>query len=108
MGLLTMRAGKMDRRITIRGTTLVPDGYGGWIEGGVTDIATVWASAQQQGGREFIAADQVQSERRVVFRLRYRSDLDTTNTVLFEGTEFNIREVRELGRRAGLELHCTS
>lgn len=103
-----MRAGNLDRRITIQTVGTIVDDYGREVPGGTVDLATVWASMQQQGGREFIAADAVQAERKVVFRLHYVSGLDEAMTVLHDGMEYDIREVRELGRRQGLELHCTS
>lgn len=102
-----MRAGDMDRRITIqeRHETESPSGAPiiTW-----EDVATVWAEVQQQGGREFFAAVQVVSERRVVFRLRWLDGITVLHRVIYEDREHDIAEVRELGRRAGLELHTTA
>lgn len=103
-----MKAGQLDRRITIRKQGMIQDGYGGFIPGGWEDVATVWARVEQTSGREFFAAATVQSERRVVFRFRHLPGIDTTMSVFHEDREHNIREVREIGRREGLELHTTS
>ena len=102
-----MRAGDMDRRITIqeRITGESPSG-----EPIITweDVGTVWAQVQQQSGREFFAAQQVISERRVVFRLRWLDGITVLHRVIYDDREHDIHEVRELGRREGIELHTTA
>lgn len=102
-----MRAGDLDRRITIQQLTLIPDGGGGSTESW-TDLATVSAKVTQQSGREFLQASAVRTERAVLFTIRYRADLTTGNRVVYDGIDHDIREVRELGRQAGLELHTES
>jgi SPP1 family predicted phage head-tail adaptor len=103
-----MQAGALDRTITIREEGLIDDGYGGTIPGGWQDLATVAAHVKQQTGREFIQAQQVTAERRVVFTIRFRAGITTAMQIRYDGTEFNIREVREIGRRQWLELHTES
>jgi len=104
-----MRAGDMDRRITILRYELAgDDGWGNPVE---TYVPTeeVWAEAKQESGREFFAAASIQSERKVVFRLRWIDpEVRVYDRVLYAGREHNIHEVRELGRKEGLELHTTS
>ena len=102
-----MRAGDMDRRITIQVYSYETDGIGGIIESW-TDFAEVWAQVTQQSGREFFGAGAIQSERKVVFRLRWLDGITVLHRVVFGGREYNIHEVRELGRHEGLELHTTS
>lgn len=65
-----MRAGDLDRRITIQAVDYVFDEYGGFEEVW-TDFATRWASFTQSGGREFFAYATIVSERKVVFRCRW-------------------------------------
>lgn len=104
-----MRAGDMDRHITILCYELAgDDGWGNPVE---THVPTeeVWAEAKQESGREFFAAASIQSERKVVFRLRWIDpEVRVYDRVLYAGREHNIHEVRELGRKEGLELHTTS
>ena len=104
-----MRAGDMDRRITILRYELAgDDGWGNPIE---TYVPTeeVWAEVRQESGREFFAAAAIQSERKVVFKLRWiEPEVRVYDRVLYAGREHNIHEVRELGRKEGLELHTTS
>lgn len=104
-----MRAGDMDRRITILRYELAgDDGFGNPVE---TYVPTedVWAEAKQESGREFFAYGGINSERKVVFKLRWiEPEVRVYDRVLYAGREHNIHEVRELGRKEGLELHTTS
>jgi len=102
-----MRAGDLDRRITIQSYSYERDDFGGEIPIW-TDAAAVWAQVAQEGGREFLGAETIRSERKVVFRLRWLPGITVTHRVLYDGREHNILEVRELGRREGLELHTTT
>jgi SPP1 family predicted phage head-tail adaptor len=80
------------------------DGYGNEIiDWG--NLATVWARVIQQTGREFFALSAIQAETRVVFHLRFIEGMTTEDRVDYDGQLHDIHEVRELGRRAGLELH---
>lgn len=104
-----MRAGDMDRRITILRYELAgDDGFGNPIETYVpTEV--VWAEVKQESGREFFAAAAIQSERKVVFKLRWIDpEVRVYDRVLYGEREHNIHEVRELGRQEGLELHTTT
>jgi SPP1 family predicted phage head-tail adaptor len=94
----------MDRRVSIERDTTVPDDYGNEIPTW-TEMANVWAAVQQESGREFIQASAVTPERRVVFRIRWMEGITTAHRVTYDGRHHNIHEVRELGRREGIELH---
>jgi len=99
-----MRAGGLDRRVTLQRFELVDDGY---TEVQVwSDLATVWAEVRGQGGREYLAADQLQAVKRTVFYIRHYPGLTPLDRVSYDGALHNIREVREIGRRDGMELHC--
>jgi SPP1 family predicted phage head-tail adaptor len=103
-----MRAGDLDRRITIQRQEVVgDDGFGNVITEWV-DYAECWASFTQSGGREFFAQSSVQSERRVVFRCRWVDGVTPVYRVICDGVVYNIEEVRRIGRKIGLELHCTA
>lgn len=104
-----MRAGDMDRRITISqlGEIIDYDPFGSPIYAPPTEHE-VWAHVSQQSGREFFAAGGIQSERKVVFRLRWIDGIRVVDTVHYGGRAHNIQEVRELGRREGLELHTVA
>jgi SPP1 family predicted phage head-tail adaptor len=101
-----MRPGPMDRRITIQRVTYVDDGLS-YIEE-YNDLFDCWAEVRQTGGREFLTAAQVMSERRVVFYLRWYPGLLVTDRVIYDARQHNILEVREVGRRDGVELHTVA
>lgn len=42
----------------------------------------------------------------IVFRTRYLAGLTTLNRIKFEGDYFDIRELKEIGRRKGWEIRC--
>lgn len=98
-----MKAGPLDRRVTIQRATITDDGYGGGIETW-EDLATVSAQLIQQSGREFLGAEQTQAEQRVLFRLRWIDDITVLDRVSYGGRVHNIKDVKELGRREGVEL----
>lgn len=102
-----MRAGDLDRRITIERATIEYSGSGEPIETW-NALATVWAKVDQQGGREFFATAQEVSERKVVFRIRWIEGLNVLDRVMLDGAEHDIHEVRRLGRKEGVELHTTA
>lgn len=100
-----MRAGTLDRKIVlVREEEIGRNPYNEPIYG--TTETPLRASVQQQSGKEYLAAGQVGAPRQVVFRVRWIANVSVTNTVQYADAEFNIQEVREIGRRRALELHC--
>lgn len=102
-----MRAGRLDRRVTLQLRTLVQDAQGQNVEAWST-LAEVWASKRDVTGREYFAAQATNAEGSAVFQIRYRSDVTVLNRLVCEGVTYNIRHVAELGRREGLQLACTA
>lgn len=99
-----MRAGKLDRSITVQSFTSTVNEYGTPIETW-TDIATVRAQIIQSSTEEFLT-NGATDETVIIFRTRYFAPIGTKSRVLFEGEEYNVREVKEIGRRKGLDLRC--
>lgn len=98
-----MMAGKLDRRIVIQGLTVTQDDYGGEVDAWAT-LATVWAQWLPGAGSERFTAASVYAEAHGRFRIRWRSDVTTKHRVTYDGKEFDILAVDEIGRREGLEL----
>jgi SPP1 family predicted phage head-tail adaptor len=99
-----VRAGKMDRVIVIENFTSVQDpGSGENIETWAP-LATMRAEVIQSGADEFFQAGGVAGEVAVIFRTRYVGDVTVQSRVVFDGRNFNLVEVKELGRGRGLEL----
>lgn len=101
-----MRAGKLDKVITIDAYSAgVPDDYGVTAAGWST-IATVRAQVLQQSTDEYLRGYGEGAATVVIFRARWLDGVTVEHRVTYGGTAYNIREVKEIGRRVGLELRC--
>jgi len=79
------------------------DAMGGPTETAST-LATVWASKRDLSGKEWFAAQQINTEITTVFTIRYRSDVTLKHSILYGSTTYNIHAIKELGREEGLEI----
>lgn len=68
-------------------------------------VANCMAEQIQASGREFLSADAVTGSIKVVFRTHWVPDVSRTDRVRSGDQDFNIREVRPLGRNRHMELH---
>jgi SPP1 family predicted phage head-tail adaptor len=98
-----MRAGKMDRTISIQGFTNTVDDFGTPVETW-TDRATLRAQLIQSSTEEFIQAYGASDETVIIFRTRWIGGVTNADRIQYEGSAFNIKETKEIGRRKGLEL----
>jgi SPP1 family predicted phage head-tail adaptor len=101
-----MRAGKLDRiiRIDTYGPG-VPDEYG-TVTPGWTALATLRAQVVQSSTEEFIRAYGASDETVIIFRTRWLDGVTNADRISYEGGYFNLKEVKEIGRRKGLELRA--
>lgn len=79
-----MIIGNMKHRITIKSLATTQDSYGEQAET-YTDVCTVWASVEPLIGKEYFAAEQLNSEVSIKIRIRYRNDIND-KMVVFYGT----------------------
>ena len=103
---LTVRAGELDRRITLQRATVTRDGLNNPVETW-GDYATVWAKYEPVSDGEKFRAGERASEIGARFMIRYSSqvaDVSPKDRILFGGREFAITRVKEIGRRVGLEI----
>mgnify|MGYP000909745925 CR=1 FL=1 len=56
-------------------------------------MANTWAAVEPLNGREFIAAQAVQSEVTTRIRMRYRADLQPADRINHEGTLYDIQSI---------------
>lgn len=100
-----MRAGRLDRQITIQRSTHSVNEYGtpvfAWV-----DVATLRAQLVEGRAEEFLAGGGATDKTLAVFRIRYLAGVTNADRVIHAGQVFNIREVKEIGRRKGLELRA--
>lgn len=101
-----MKAGLLDRRLTIR--RRVQTGVDAMRQPifAVQDVRTVWAAKVPKSEDEQFdeGTQQRLSSRIVTFRTRHMGSILDTDTLFSEGTSYDVKGIRELGRREGLEI----
>ncbi|MGJ0236981.1 head-tail adaptor protein [Novosphingobium fluoreni] len=102
-----MKAGNLDRRVTVqRQGEAFDDGYT-TQPGTPTDYCTRWASWKPANGRETFESQGNEAKAGGTFWLRWdslTSAILPTDVVLFQGRAWDIKGVQEIGRREGVEL----
>jgi len=100
-----MRAGRMDRRITIQKVTETQNTYGEPIEAW-TDHRTVWAEVVPQRGSsgEHYRNPELVSTNRLIFRIRYLIGITNKMRIEYNSDYYDIKTTAELGRREILEI----
>lgn len=103
-----MRGGQLDRRIEIQQPIETQDNSGESIQSWDT-IASVWAQKIENRGQERFTAQQLSGRAIRTFRFRWNSrtqEITVKHRIVFDGRSFNITDVREIGRRDGIEVDC--
>lgn len=101
-----MQSGKLDRRITIQGKSITQSDSGQEVVVW-TDVATVWAEKIPIRGLERFSIQQIVGESVKTFRIRWSSDVSEItdeHRIMSDGRAFDITDVREIGRRVGIEI----
>jgi SPP1 family predicted phage head-tail adaptor len=103
-----MPAGPCDRLITIQSATETQNARGEVVPGTPAIVATVWAHKVPLGGLEGEAARQLQATAAYRWELRhYVPGITAKMWVDERGVQFDINEVKEIGRRVTLHLGTT-
>ncbi len=100
-----MRAGKLDRTVTIEREVLsveLGDAFSSWLI-----VTTVRAELIQASANEAATGYGEAETDSCTFRIRWPSyEITTANRVSLDGVAYNIKRIVEIGRRRGLELTC--
>jgi len=62
----------------------------------------------QQSAAEFLTGFGEAENGTIVFRIRYVSDLTTADRVAYAGAVYDLKEIKEIGRRRDLELRAVA
>lgn len=98
-----MRAGQLDRRITIQSLVDTVDGTGSNVKT-TTTLATVWAQKVDLRGTEALEAGKLEGRQISKFRIRFLTGVTTKHQISYSGQNYNIISIAEMGRREGLEF----
>ena len=99
-----MRAGRMDRLITLKAKVVTTNDFGEEIEEW-QDVGTIWAERLELRGNERWNAMQTVANITCKYRIRWRDDIGPLNMLVdADNREYDIHAVLEVGRREGLEL----
>lgn len=101
-----MRAGAMDRVIEIQRASESVNSLG-QVVAVWSAIATMRAQKIEASTTEFMRAFGASTETAIIFRTRFLDGVTLADRVSYEGNAFNLVDVKEIGRRKGLELRCT-
>lgn len=104
-----MRGGDIDRRLKIQRKVITQNGFGDEIVAWET-VATVWAQKVEARGDERFAAQQFLGHAVKTFRIRWSDtvkEITSEHRLVLDGRAHDITDVREVGRREGLEIDCT-
>ncbi|MGB6119573.1 MAG: phage head closure protein [Mesorhizobium sp.] len=101
-----MRAGKLDRTITIQRPTETKSGP--HVVTTWTNIATLRGEIVQQSAAEFLTGFGEAENGTVIFRVRYVAGVTTADRISYAGTTYDLKEIVEIGRRRGLELRAVA
>jgi SPP1 family predicted phage head-tail adaptor len=100
-----MQAGKLDRVIEIQRPTTMLDLYGtpsqGWTTFKRMRAQLLAFSTDNREGQRGNTTDTT-----ITFRMRWLDGVTLENRVLYDGQAFKIIQIREIGRRVGLDLTC--
>lgn len=101
-----MRAGAMDRRITLQRNTPV-QGTSGAMRENWEDVSEVWAQWAPLRSDERFADQERLGFGLGTFRIRWSgtaSQVNTTWRIFFAGRQYDIRDVRPVGRKETIEI----
>lgn len=100
-----MMAGKLDREVTLLSRGSTRNGDGEQIES-YTTLGVVYAQYLPAKGNERWVAQAFQADCEAVFIVRYRNDLNTLNEVAFDGRNWDVLGILEIGRQEGLAINA--
>lgn len=103
-----MSAGCKNRFITIKGLVRSRDASGALKPNEFEERCKVWAERIQKTGNETDANHQNAGSQMVDWIVWYRSDLRRTDRVVYDGVEYEIVDLQEIGFRVETRIFTRS
>jgi len=100
-----IRAGKLDREIIIKRASVALNSTGTPVSTWAT-VVTLRAQLIDDVTEEKQRDHGESTERTVTFQTRYFCPLFVSDQIFYQGHDYNITNVKEIGRRRGLELRA--
>ena len=98
----------MDRTIKIQRVSVPSVDASGTPVETWTDLTTVRAQIVGASTEEFIRGAGASDETVVVFRTWWIDGITNADRIIYQGVIHNLKEIKEIGRRNGLELRTIS
>lgn len=95
----------MDRSIVLQRVTTSDTDSGAVVETWGNSLP-LRAQLVQTSTEEFQRAFGAGTESTVVFRTRYVDDVELSDQIIYQDEAYDVKEIKEIGRRRGLELRC--
>lgn len=102
-----IQAGNLDRRITVERFTATEDALGGQVKTWVP-LATVWGQARPVSDGERFRAGEMAAEIDTRFTIRWGLGVGPKDRIVYGGRVYEIRGVKEIGRREGQEISAAA
>jgi SPP1 family predicted phage head-tail adaptor len=107
-----VRAGRLDRQITIEAVTYTTADDGSQVESWAT-LTTCFAQRETQSAIERFAAAQTVAEVDTLWRIRWNNDLmqvlsPKLHRIVYRDQTYNILGLVEIGRKEGVHVPCKS
>lgn len=99
-----MRAGQLDRRITIQRWQQSGQDAHGQETGSWVALRSCWARRQYIRGQERLEVSQTAATQAEIFRVRGDVDVTPKDRLVFDGVAYDIVSVQPLGRDEGREI----
>jgi len=100
-----MNPGLMDRRLVLQVNTPAQGVTGEPVESWST-LATVWGRRQDTSGSERNAEGQEIAKVITSFTIRWRSDVNAANRIVYDSITYDITFTEEIGRKEYLKLYA--
>ncbi len=100
-----MRAGKMNRRITVQTRPTPTRNNYGEPEYTWKDTFSLWAAKITKGGGEFFAAQKINAKTEAVYTVRYTDSISTDDRIIDDGATYEILHLNDVdGKKRELQI----